>query len=243
MTDEEKNLVQGNVERNGLSYTLKVPENERHLIKEIFEEHEYSVLDKRSSNGIRQIVDVGANVGLFAVYSKLMDPDSAVHCFEPSPRSLPILEKNVSGIPGIHVHPVGLSNGDGEASLHYNQVYMAMDSTKYAFDSVDSAKIKLMDAGGTLDELAVGRIDVLKIDTEGCEIEILESIGKDRLRHMDYVLVEYHSEEDRRQLDLLLSEFHLFNLKSSAIGLGLSKYVNSNLLSQMNSMHGRIFYL
>jgi FkbM family methyltransferase len=55
-----------------------------------------------------------------------------------------------------------------------------------------------MDAGRQYDALGLPHLDVLKIDTEGCELEILESMGK-CLDMVDYVLLEYHSEGENNR--------------------------------------------
>ena len=90
-------------------------------------------------------------------------------------------------------------------------------------------EIQLKKADGVLKELKINKIDILKIDTEGCEVEILESLQK-ILSETDYVLVEYHSEKDRRKIDSLLENFNVFSSNAFTINCGQVKYINSKLL-------------
>ena len=55
---------------------------------------------------------------------------------------------------------------------------------------------------------AIDRIDILKLDTEGCEVPILRSLQK-HLPEIKLVYVEYHSDRDRRLIDCLLAKTHV----------------------------------
>ena len=92
-----------------------------------------------------------------------------------------------------------------------------------------SVKVELKDAASEFDRLGLGRIDILKLDTEGCEVEILKSIGH-RLPNVDYIMIEYHNETDRREIDKLLKDFHLLAAQSDRLGFGVLKYINPKLV-------------
>ena len=64
---------------------------------------------------------------------------------------------------------------------------------------------------------------ILKIDTEGCEVDILKNLNVD---NYDLILLEYHSEEDRREIDKLLKNFMLLGCKTEILNRGLLKYIN-----------------
>ena len=67
--------------------------------------------------------------------------------------------------------------------------------------------VSLRSIAGWLDEAGIDVIDVLKVDTEGCELPILQNI-KDRLPAIRLIHLEYHSESDRREIDRLLEGTH-----------------------------------
>lgn len=65
------------------------------------------------------VVDVGADLGLFS--SKLADivgPSGRVHAFEPNAARLEGLTALAAAQPNIQVHPVALSDHEGEDELH-----------------------------------------------------------------------------------------------------------------------------
>lgn len=214
---------------NGVGFTASVPKNEIFRVNQIFKENTYAILSRRSYSGPRVIMDVGANIGLFAIYMKCIDPAAEVHCFEPYEGALSLLATNIEPFQGIYVHPYGLYSGEREARLHLHRFNSGENSIKSQDHHYHrSAAVQLRDAGSALDKLELEHIDVLKIDTEGCEVEILESLG-DRLYDIDYILIEYHSEKDRRQIDRLLHPFCVFAARSDQIGVGTINYVNTRL--------------
>jgi hypothetical protein len=89
--------------------------------------------------------------------------------------------------------------------------------------------VRVRDAGEVFDTLGLDEVDILKIDTEGSEVEILESLGP-RLRKVRFVFAEYHSQVDRRRIDHLLADFALFGLCPHSVSLGVVKYVRSDLV-------------
>src|SRR5262249_34513158 len=70
--------------------------------------------------------------------------------------------------------------------------------------------IQLEDAERYLQQIGVDRIDILKIDTEGCERSILGSI-RSRLTDIRVIYLEYHSDDDRRWIDALLTATHILS--------------------------------
>ena len=68
--------------------------------------------------------------------------------------------------------------------------------------------VELRSISHWLDEADISCIDVLKVDTEGCELSILLGLGE-WLADIPVVYLEYHSESDRRQIDGLLAPSHV----------------------------------
>lgn len=212
--------------------TVTMPSDELFRVKNIFYDHEYSIQRQFLPSTPITVVDIGANVGLFAVYMHLTQSVDTIHCFEPSPASLELLMHNTAGLKNTYIHPYGLINRDGRAEMmihprNTGQNRIASASMK----GVETIEVQIRDAGRALDQLGLGYFDVLKIDTEGCEIPILESL-KTRLNYIGIILLEYHSEADRRHIDQLLSKFSLIGAKSETMNMGTLKYINQKLLKK-----------
>jgi hypothetical protein len=67
---------------------------------------------------------------------------------------------------------------------------------------------------------------IVKIDTEGSEIDIL---GRMASIDFDVVMLEYHSEANRRKVDELLSDFLLVGGEVRSLHRGTLKYFHQRL--------------
>jgi FkbM family methyltransferase len=218
------------VARGRGSYSIKIPEHEIFRLNEIFNEQEYSLPENTTYRTPMTIVDVGANVGAFAIYGKLLGFCNVIHCFEPAPASVSLLRENLNSIPGIHIHPCGLSDHQGRAMLRINPHSTGQNSIKFGDDDSELVEIELRNAAHIFKDLDVDHIDILKIDTEGCELEILEAL-RDRYDDIDYIMVEYHSDKDRREIDALLESLVIYGSRAIVPNLGVVKYMNRRLIS------------
>lgn len=212
--------------------TVLIPKNEVFRIRNIFEEHEYRIPSQYVPSGSLTIVDIGANVGLFALYMKSFRLDSDIYCFEPVPQTLALLRKNMEDQDRITIYPYALSSHCGTADMYLHATNFGENSLKFDMaDAGQTAKVQVMDASTAFSRIGLTYIDILKIDTEGCEVEILESLQR-YLPYVGIVMAEYHTEKDRRRIDGLLQGHTLFDAKicNAQPGLGTVKYINSRLL-------------
>jgi FkbM family methyltransferase len=143
-------------------------------------------------SGIDCIVDVGANIGQYALMAHLVWPEAPVISFEPDPASFTVLQDNFRryNIPGECV-AVALAERDGEAVLHRvedssgNSLWPPADATRLrGMVTVRSA---------TLDSYAQRleqfRARFLKLDVQGGELGVIDG-GREVLRCCAYVQVE-----------------------------------------------------
>ena len=216
---------------NNTDYTIKIPKFEEFRIQEIFVNKAYSVPCMSSLKNAK-IVDIGANIGLFTLFVKLICPDASVHCYEPAPNTLPLLTINVASLANVHIHPCGVSNHRGESLIHLcrtNTGENSIKKTKHT-DQLGEHTIKLIEAESIF-ENKENIIDILKIDTEGCEVEIIESLQSNKLlSRINFILLEYHSESDRKIIDALLEDFSIFGASIGSIHRGLMKYIRNDLI-------------
>ena len=70
---------------------------------------------------VRAVVDGGAHKG--TVTAKLLErfPQARVHCFEPQAEQVADLERRFGGEARVAIHPVALSDHEGEATLYVNE--------------------------------------------------------------------------------------------------------------------------
>lgn len=151
------------------------------------------------------VFDIGANIGASTLYFHLTYPNAVVHAFEPNGLSFPILMKNVANLPMVKAHRYGLSNRDATLEMVIGGGGGEFSSVKKGLLARDAEIIQVKNAGPIISDLAKGKnLIVLKVDTEGCDAEILESLDNVYER-VPVVYVEYHSEKQRRRVDRVLT--------------------------------------
>lgn len=211
--------------------SIKIPRNEVFRIEEIFGENEYYVPGMENLKD-PVIVDVGANVGVFSLYMKLMIPSALLYCYEPAPNALSLFHKNVLSFKDVIVHECGLSNSNGRAQIQLNASNTGQSSlVKGSHKLLGEVKIELREGVSIFSDNHIEEIDILKIDTEGSEVAILKNLScEGKLQHIKFIVLEYHSESDRREIDQLLSGFSVFGLSSHSLNLGQAKYIRNDLI-------------
>ena len=210
--------------------SIWIPRNERMRYDNIFVKREYDIPPNLLPSMPLTVVDIGANNGLFALFMKSLRADSTIICFEPVPQTLELLRKNINGHDGIQVYDYALSDHSGTADIHLHPANTGENSLKSdRRPGGRSIAVQLMDAASAFERLGLTYVDVLKIDTEGCEVEILASL-QERLPYVGIVMAEYHTEHDRRHIDQLLPGHTLWGARIETIQVGVVKYINNRLL-------------
>jgi FkbM family methyltransferase len=212
------------------TFQVTLPCNELFRIDNIFHRQEYRIPIRYLTAQPITAVDIGANVGLFALYLKSIRPDTTIHCFEPVEHVFELLEKNVAPLPDVFCHPFGLGDKDAVVPVMLHPENTGENSIKYTpLHSSQSVDVNIVAADEAFFRIGLEYIDILKIDTEGCEVEILNSL-KSRLAYVGLILIEYHCDGDRRAIDDLLTGFNLFDSAPLTPEIGTLKYINRNLL-------------
>jgi FkbM family methyltransferase len=210
---------------------LWLPAADAWLAGAIFEGNEYGGLAPSWLRDPPTILDVGANAGTFAVYARLAyHPRAVVHCFEPCPSTLDLLRVNVAGFPGVSVHPVALGRADGEAHLLLDPGHPAGHSLRPDLVPAPAGRVRVRvrHAGAVWDELGLDEVDVLKLDAEGAEPDVLEALGP-RVARVRVVMAEYHTPDDRRQIESLLPGHVRFSDVAHTPRIGVVKYARADL--------------
>jgi FkbM family methyltransferase len=149
------------------------------------------------------ILDIGANQGFFTLAARSFFSGATIHCYEPNPRILSILEKNAAAV-RAEVFREAVGAADGAIFLEE-----AGDSNQARTTSVATGTVVPQVSLRMAVERLGGRIDLAKIDCEGAEWEMFEDPEPWKaIRHlrMEYHLVAGRSFEDVRSR---MSEFGL----------------------------------
>jgi FkbM family methyltransferase len=149
------------------------------------------------------ILDIGANVGSFALWASRRWPNSRIRAFEPNPGTFALLERNTRGQPGISITNAALFPGtarratffarfagDGEAGLE-----------SYARDTFREGAEGSTFEVDVVDPTTLPSADIVKIDIEGGEGEVLANLD---LSGTSLVLAEFQNRRNRETMQTTL---------------------------------------
>jgi FkbM family methyltransferase len=194
--------------------------------EEIFEQGGYADIELRDD---AFVVDVGANIGLFALLVKRTRPAARIHAFEPMPESARALRENIAqhNLTDIVVEECALGR-DREAKVDFTYYpVLPGNSTRYPDEKALQMAVLARDeppedvarqhTGYTVSVpverlssyLRPGRtIDLLKVDVEGAELDVLQGIDVAHWPMIQQVVLEVQDLSGRlsRVSDLLRAQ-------------------------------------
>jgi FkbM family methyltransferase len=143
-------------------------------------------------------LDVGANIGyLSAIAASLVGPTGQVHCFEPVPDYFDRLQKLVELNPeyNIRVHSLGAGEAVGECKIYVTREpgqNTMVPEYKYGPEIVSTLDVPVIRLDSYLQERAIERVAVIKIDAEGFELPILKGLEEyfKKSRHRPAIICE-----------------------------------------------------
>ena len=144
----------------------------------------------------RTMIDIGANIGIFAKPSAELF--ERVICFEPVPKNFEVLEKNLENYNNVELHCLGISNQPQTAkfSMKTLKCGQSQQVTEYSDDpEYENFDCTLV----TLDQYNFDRVDWIKIDVEGFEDAVLEGSRETIRRNRPWLLLEDNGKRNQHK--------------------------------------------
>ena len=167
----------------------------------IFSITSYNMVTRLINQGVRPrtVLDVGANVGQFAVASAKLFPNVLVHAFEPESYCVERLRNNTSSLEGIKIYPFALGDYEGEATLRVNSdsqqssllplAQARQDELFPGARELGTVKVEISTLDRVFADTELQPPVLLKVDAQGYEAEIIAG-GVATLKRVDYVVLE-----------------------------------------------------
>jgi len=179
------------------------------------------------------VIDIGANIGMFALWAEPQIPHGRLICIEPNPRVLECLRLNISrnDLRNVDIVPIALGAKDGTMelvchpgweALAYNTAvdapwffnksasgrtirWLMQRLRRQTHQTAGSAPIVVSQRSlaGVMDERAIAAVNFLKIDCEGSEYEILRGMDADHWARIERIVIEYHEFGGRSHRELM----------------------------------------
>jgi len=207
------------------SGTIKIATNQTSYVTQLlywngYKKFEYSQIFETLSKDITSFLDIGANIGFYSLLAAKANSNINIHAFEPAKGPKYFLNKNIK---------------INHFETQIKSIDLALSSTKGTIDfyEVDNLKYKYLDynlAGegnaGTkktsrnfiknevntdsLDNFVnaenITSIDLIKLDTEGTEVDILKSGIECIKKHQPIIICETLFNTTETELDVFFNE-------------------------------------
>jgi len=167
-------------------FSLSLPKESgvSELFRDIILDDEYW-LHSLPASEINNILDVGANIGLFSVAAKIRFPQACIHAYEPNLDVKKHLDHQAStfGFRTIY-EAIGKTGGHGTLSKSLDC------DTAARVNKDEDGDVRITSLSEAIDRYDDKFVDLLKLDCEGYEHQLMEEKGP--WSNCKYLAMEYH---------------------------------------------------
>ncbi len=181
---------------------------DRFFVEEVFASRAYSPPGYEIGEA-DVVVDVGGNIGSFAVFAGRRARSGRVISLEPARDSFELLTANVlkNGLSQVTPFQAAIAASSGPVTLHLSDV----GTGHHSLDPLLAGPGREEEVVGLsltdlFDHFGLGTCDLLKLDCEGAEFEIIEGMSSDLASRIRRIAMEYHTRpgnSKREQADSL----------------------------------------
>lgn len=181
------------------------------------------------------ILDIGANVGAFSFWVlRTMANQNwcrpTIHCYEPFPKNFEELKINLEKEPGVQLHQVAVTKEDGTATL-FTGLHNCGECSLVKGAEQGEGTVTVQ----TIAARDLPKADIVKLDTEGSEVEILSGYITKAKNRPTWVMLEYHGEAKRNGVDNILhdADYILIHIAPERPGRGVAFYLLRDQFSRI----------
>lgn len=207
-----------------------IPTESKRLFLEIFYYNNYIIyrdkihafLKRRFPNKRSNLLDLGANVGLFSIYYHFfLDDKPFLYLFEPLPFNVDILEKNVkkNNIETYRIFQRAVCDeSDGYVNLFVGGSTTGCTILKTEDYAKNQATGKIIVKSMKIDDLGLKDIGLIKIDIEGAEYIALKGMQKTISVNNPIIICSYeHKTNNKNKIVNLIKKCADYDYKDDEI--------------------------
>jgi len=209
--------------RNGLIFNIRNNNVDLVVLIECLLSKSYTNYKEINQEDI--IIDIGANIGAFSVYSCSIAKKGKIYCFEPEKDNFNLLKENIklNGLSNIKAFNFAVGSKE-----EINKLFLSESSSEHSvcFPAKATGKsvlVNFISLEKIFKDNCLSYCDFMKIDCEGCEYDVLFSASKKILEKIRYIALEFH------------------DFKESYRYLKLKEYLEKNGFKVMLSFHKELY--
>ena len=148
-------------------------------------------------DNLETVIDLGANVGLFSLYMLKKHNCKRIYAVEPTKKAFSQLSDSLRDELNVSVHKLAIHNFDGKSkikSVEDNSTISGFidDVHPYTQHNMKEEEVDVVTLSRFMNDHNLDHVDLIKIDIEGCEYDVIDSLSDFDILKSDRYLIEYH---------------------------------------------------
>jgi FkbM family methyltransferase len=195
-----------------------------------------------------RVLDVGANIGMTALAFSQICPRGQIAAIEPLPRTFRLLQRNVaeSGVRNLKIFNFALGGSTGTVVMqgHPSNFACSFIADNYTIPADDhfSYEVPVKRLDEAFSELSLDRLDFMKVDVEGFELEVFAGAKEILNTHKPIVFLEMNHWCLNIYRRISIPEFrdrllNIFPFVYALDGLDFLDYVDQRNVHHINYHH------
>lgn len=175
---------------------------------EMFSRDDYGLKNVSLNNASPIILDIGANIGTFAMFAINLYKHATIFAYEPEESNYRVLLNNINlnkVADNVFPYQLAVADNSGERELFLSTSEYAHSLEKGRVRCVSgNKKITCTTIEDIMTKHGIKFIDLLKLDIEGSEFEVLYKLPEKIYHNINYIAFEIH-EHGKYSADELLA--------------------------------------
>lgn len=155
------------------------------------------------------IIDIGANIGIFSIYSSLNAKKGKIYAFEPFKKHFSKLNKNLrlNNLANVKTFNLAVGKKKGKRDFFVSETHTGAHSLLENKDTRIKTTVEVIGLKQIFEENKIKECDLLKIDCEGGEYEILYSTPKKILDKIKKIALEFDNLDNSLKNGISLKKY------------------------------------
>jgi len=184
--------------RNGIKIMLRTDSTDLMALTHVWLIGEYSKNDFQIKK-TDTVIDVGAHIGLFSLYASQKCTEGKIFAFEPIKENYKILESNkkLNNLSNIQSENCAISESTTKITLYQNNDQAGHSKFVKTDNPIEVTSKSL---NNFFKEKKIEYVNLLKLDCEGSEYEIIDSLEDEYFKNIEKMIIEYHLADSNPEL-------------------------------------------
>lgn len=156
------------------------------------------IYDNFGLDEVKTVIDLGANVGLFSNYMSWKKEVRRIYALEPTSVAFDELKKQFYYFNNVLPRKLGIHYFNGKAKIYVDENQSILST--FLNDTIKTKtfeEVDVMTLPEFMNSVNFPTVDLVKMDIEGLEYEVFNSMSDRDVQRVDRWIVEYHANENK----------------------------------------------